>query len=252
MTFPYSFNVAGFELPAQALVPHIQKFSYCLIGIASLAVAFYFPKRSRRSLFFRAAILLTIWVLVSVRQIFRQPPLLLRLSEENQAVPVIRLSLCDLFPRTMIRARKFQNTSTCLLPLADWLRRSLSSGRVVLLWPGLISGSLFCHWPPAGRAGSGGAGTYLSAHRCADHSGYSIGYRATLFQPRLFSASRRRQRRVDRCLNEELSEQEIADYRKAMKWDRWYTSGIEVYGLIGRLEGQVGLAKDSGRTSLLM
>ena len=90
MTFPYSFNVAGFELPAQALVPHIHEFSYCLIGIASLAVAFYFRKRFRRSLLFGAAILLTIWMLVPVRQIFRQPPLLRRLSEENQAVPVIK------------------------------------------------------------------------------------------------------------------------------------------------------------------
>src|SRR2546423_13376929 len=64
LKFPYSFNVAGWELPVQAVVPHIHEFSYGLNGIAALAVAFYFRKRFRRSLLLGAAILFSPLVLV--------------------------------------------------------------------------------------------------------------------------------------------------------------------------------------------
>ena len=47
LTFPYSFNVGGWELPVQNIVPHIHEFSYGLSGIAVLAIAFYFRKRFR-------------------------------------------------------------------------------------------------------------------------------------------------------------------------------------------------------------
>src|SRR5689334_804551 len=90
MRFPYSRNVAGWELPMQALIPHIHEYSYWLNGIAVLALAFFLRKRFRRSLLVGAAILLTLWLLVPVRQILRQPPLLRRLSEEYQAVPAVK------------------------------------------------------------------------------------------------------------------------------------------------------------------
>ncbi len=65
LRFPYSFNVAGFELPVQALVPHIHEFSYGLIGIAVLAIALYYRKRFQWALLLGAAILLADWMLNS-------------------------------------------------------------------------------------------------------------------------------------------------------------------------------------------
>jgi len=46
------------------------------------------------------------------------------------------------------------------------------------------------------------------------------------------------------------NEQAIANYRKAMSWDRWYRSGIEVSNLIGRLERQAGLAEGSAEGAI--
>jgi hypothetical protein len=88
--FPYSFNVGGWELPVQSLVPHIHEFSYGLIGIAVLAVPFYLRKRFRRSLLFGAAILVTLWMPVPARITFHQHPLLRRVSEEGRAVPAVK------------------------------------------------------------------------------------------------------------------------------------------------------------------
>src|SRR6188472_1408845 len=48
--FPYSFNVGGFELPVQNIVPHFHEFSYGVCGIAVLMIAFYFRKRFHWSL----------------------------------------------------------------------------------------------------------------------------------------------------------------------------------------------------------
>ena len=131
LEFPYSFNVGGFELPVQNVVPHFHEFSYGLSGIAVLAVAFCFRKRFRWSLLLGAAILLTLWIFVPARITAHQPTLLRRLSEEGQAVPVIKAFTRRAYlPRITIRPRRSQNISTWLLSQADLLRRSLSSGRV--------------------------------------------------------------------------------------------------------------------------
>src|SRR5689334_2608135 len=67
LKFPYSFNVGGWELPVQNIVPHIHEFSYGLCGIAVLLIAFCLRKRFRWSFLLGAAILLTLWMLVPGR-----------------------------------------------------------------------------------------------------------------------------------------------------------------------------------------
>src|ERR1700739_3961127 len=99
LRFPYSFNVGGWELPIQAIVPHIHEFSYGFNGIAVLAIAFFLRKRFRWSLLLGAAILLTLWLLVPARITFHQAPLLRRLSEENQAVPAIKAFTRSFIPQ---------------------------------------------------------------------------------------------------------------------------------------------------------
>ena len=46
------------------------------------------------------------------------------------------------------------------------------------------------------------------------------------------------------------NEQAIANYRKAMSWDGFYTTGIEVYNLIGQLQRQAGLAESSAERAI--
>src|SRR3954452_21251812 len=90
LEFPSSFNVGGWELPVQNIVPHVHEFSYGLCGIAVLAIAFYFLKRVRWSLLLGTAILLALWMLVPGRIAFHQAALLRRLGEEGQAVPAVK------------------------------------------------------------------------------------------------------------------------------------------------------------------
>jgi hypothetical protein len=100
LKFPYSFNVGGWELPVQNIVPHVHEFSYGLSGIAVLSVAFYLRKRFRWSLLLGAATLLTLWMLVPGRITFHQAPLLRRLSEEGRAVPAIKAFTRSFLPQT--------------------------------------------------------------------------------------------------------------------------------------------------------
>ena len=46
------------------------------------------------------------------------------------------------------------------------------------------------------------------------------------------------------------NEQAIANYRKAMSWDNFYTTGIEVYNVIGQLERQAGLDEGSAERAI--
>src|SRR5206468_6272400 len=42
----------------------------------------------------------------------------------------------------------------------------------------------------------------------------------------------------------------IANYRKAMSWDGFYTTGIEVYNLIGQLQRQAGVDESSAERAV--
>jgi hypothetical protein len=128
--FPYSFNVGGWQLPIQALVPHIHEFSYGLNGIAVLAVAFCLRKRFRRSLLLGAAILLTLWMYVPARMTFQQPAMLRRLSEEGQAVHDIKAFLGKSLPQNYSSTEQIRKHLDLLTP-SGRLAASLS-----VLWLG--------------------------------------------------------------------------------------------------------------------
>lgn len=143
--FPYSFNVGGFELPVQNLVPHLHEFSYGLSGIAVLAIAFCFRNRFRWSLLLGAAILLTLWMLVPARMSFHQATLLRRLSEESQAVPAIKVFTKRYIPQnhgSTEESAKHLDVVTLSGRFAASL--SILAPGMVLFWLWLISSGLLC------------------------------------------------------------------------------------------------------------
>lgn len=239
LKFPYSFNVGGWELPVQNIVPHIHEFSYGFCGIAALAIAFLFRKRFRWSMLLGAAILLTLWMLVPGRITFHQAPLLRRLSEEGQAVPAVKA-----FTRTFlspddgatVAAAKHLDVVTLpgrfaasisILGLG-WFCFGVGSllvaGYVVSQLPGKrTAASLTLILVPVAVLAAVGMSSIIGQHyyhrgslaRAAGHN-----------------------------------EQAIANYRKAMRWDVFYTTGIEVYNLIGQLESQAGVAEGSAERAI--
>jgi hypothetical protein len=239
LKFPYSFNVSGWELPVQNIVPHIHEFSYGLCGIAVLVIAFCFRKRFRWSLLPGAAILLTLWMLVPGRITFHQAALLRRLSEEGQAVPAVKA-----FTRSFLSQN---GGSTEEIPkhldvvtLPGRFAASLSI--LALGWYCFGVGSLLVACYAISR---------LPGHRVA--SGLAIicvplGVLAIVGMPSVVGHHYFNRASSARAAGN--NEQAIANYRKAMKWDGFYTTGIEVYNVIGQLERGAGLAEGSAERAI--
>jgi hypothetical protein len=232
--FSYSRNIAGFELPVQALVPHIHHFSYGLIGIAVLVVAFYFG-----SLLLGAAILLTDWMLVPTRMTFRQPPLLRRLSEEDQAVPVIEAFTRRSLPQNYGSTEAIRKHLDLLTPSG---RFAASLSFLGLGWYCFGFGSFLVACYAVSR---------LPVERMASSLALiavPVGVLTILAVPSLIGQYYFNRGSLARAAGN--NEQAIANYRKAMRWDRWYRSGIEVYNLIGQLQRQAGLAEGSAERAI--
>ena len=237
--FPYSFNVGGFELPVQNVVPHLHEFSYGLSGIAVLVVAFCFRNRFRRSLLLGAAILLTLWMLVPVRITVHQPTLLRRLSEEGQAVPVIKAFTRQHIPQNHGSTEEIAKHLD-VVTLSGRFAASLSI--LALGWYCFGFGSFLVACYAVSRL-PGQRVTSSLALICLP-----VGTLAILAMPSVIGQHYFNRGSLARAAGN--NEQAIANYRKAMRWDNFYTNGIEVYNLIGQLVRQAGLAEDSAERAV--
>jgi hypothetical protein len=239
LKFPYSFNVGGWELPVQNLVPHIHEFSYGLNGIAVLAIAFFFRKRFRWLLLLGAAILLTLWMLVPGRITFHQAALLRRLSEEAQAVPAIKAFTSSFLPQNGGLVEKIpKHFDVVTLPG----RFAASLSILGLGWYCFGVGSLLvaCYAisvMPGKRVAASLALIFVP-----------VGVLTIVGVPSIIGQQYFHRASVARAAGN--NQQAIANYRKAMSWDGFYTTGIEVYNLIGQLEMQAGLAEGSAERAI--
>jgi hypothetical protein len=237
--FPYSFNVGGWELPVQSLVPHIHEFSYGLIGIAVLAVAFYFRKRFRRSLLFGAAILATLWMLVPARITFHQHPLLRRLSEEGHAVPAIKAFSRSHLPQNYGSTEKIPK----LLDVVTLSGRFAASLSILALgWYCFGFGSFLVACYAVRRLPGERVKSSLALISLPVVTVTILAVPSVIGQHYFNRGS------LARAAGD--NEQAIANYRKAMRWDSAYTRGIEVYNLVGQLERQAGLAEGSAERAI--
>jgi hypothetical protein len=239
LKFPYSFNVGGWELPVQNIVPHIHEFSYGLSGIAVLGVAFYFRKRFRWSLLLGAAILLTLWMLVPGRITFHQAALLRRLSEEDQAVPAIKAFTKSFLPQNSSSAEETaKHFDVVTLPG----RFAASLSILGLGWYGFGVGLFLVACYAVSRLPGKRVASSLALVSVPICVLTIVGVPSIIGQYYFNRASH-----AQAAGN---NEQAIAKYRTAMSWDGFYTTGIEVYSLIGQLEKQAGLAEDSAERAI--
>jgi tetratricopeptide (TPR) repeat protein len=239
LSFPYSFNVGGWELPIQNLVPHIHEFSYGLSGIAVLAIGFFLRKRFRWSLLLGAAILLTLWMFVPARITFHQSTLLRRLSEEAQAVPAIKAftrdSVLHDYGSTGEIPKHFD-----VVTLPGRFAASLSVltfGWYCFGFGSVIVGCYAVSRLHGERTASGAV--LVCVPVCAL---VILGLPSAIGQYYFNRGS------VARAAGN--NGQAIVNYRKAMRWDHFYTDGIEVYNLIGQLEKQTGVAEGSAERAI--
>jgi hypothetical protein len=239
LKFPYSFNVGGWEFPVQSIVPHHHEFSYGLCGIAVLAVAFYFRKRFRWSLLLGAAILLTLWIIVPGRMTSYQAAMLRRLNEENQAVPVVKAFTRSFLPENGGSTKEIPKHFD-VVTLPGRFAASLSILGLGWYCFGLGSFLLACY-----------AVSRLPGERVVSSLvlvSLPVGVLTIVGIPSIIGQYYFHRGSVARAAGK--NEQAIANYRKAMSWDCFYTTGIEVYNLIGQLQRQAGLAESSPESAI--
>ena len=239
LRFPYSFNVGGWELPIQNVVPHIHEFSYGFSGIAVLVVAFFLRKRFPQALLIGAAILITFWLLVPGRIIFHQAPLLRRLREETQAVPEIKA-----FNRTFISQDQDRTEKTAkhldVVTLGGRAAAALSILGPGWYWFGLGT-LLVAGYAISLRPGQRIASTLLLIS-------LPVGFLVVLGTPSFIGQYYYHRGSLARTAGN--PRQAIANYRKAMSWDGFYMAGTELYNQIGHLEAEARLAEGSAERSV--
>jgi len=239
LRFPYSFNVGGWELPVQNIVPHIHEFSYGLCGIAVLAIALYFCRRFPWSLLLGAATLLTLWMLVPGRITFHQAALLRRLGEETQAVPAVKAFTGSFLPRNGGSTEKIPK-SFDIVTLPGRFAASLSIAG--LGWYGFGIGSFLVACYAVSR---------LPGRRVKSSlilMFVPVGVLTIVGIPSFIGHYYFHRGSLARAAGN--NDQAIANYRKAMSWDGFYTTGIEVYNLIGQLQIQAGLSEGSAERAI--
>ena len=235
--FPFSRNVSGLRLPLlglPAILPRIHLLSYGVAALAILALGFFLRKTFKPSLALAAALLLTLWTLLPARIAFEQSALLRRLTEEDQAVPVVRGFANIYLPLNFGTPQAIPKH----LDLVTFSGRFMAAVSFLGLgWYCLGFGSLLVAVYGLGR---------LPGERTIPGLaivGLPLAALAILSLPPLIGQHYFDQGSVARAAG--LDEDAIAAYRKAMKWDSWHAEGIEVYNLIGQMERQAGIAEGS-------
>ena len=169
---------------------------------------------------------------------FHQAPLLRRLSEEGQAVVAINAFTTGFLHRNDDSAEARRQVDVVTLP--GRFTASLSILGVGWYCFGVGSLLLGCYAVSRLRGRRVAASLTLIS--------VPVGALAILGLPSLIAHHYYRHGSVARAAGN--WEEAIANYRKAMNWDNFYTTGIEVYDLIGQLERQAGLAQDSAERAV--
>jgi len=235
--FPFGRNIVGLKLPLLGLpgvLPRIHLLSYGVAALAVLAIGFFLRKTFRPSLTLAAALLLTLWTLVPARIAFEQSAFLRRLTEEDQAVPVVRAFTNNYLPQNFGTAEAIAKHLD-VVTLSGRFMAALSFlglGWYCFGFGSLLVAAYGLNRLPGERSVPGLALV-----------GLPLGALAILSLPPLVGQHYFDKASVARAAG--FDEDAIAAYRKAMRWDSWHAEGIEVYNLIGQMEKQAGIAEGS-------
>jgi tetratricopeptide (TPR) repeat protein len=235
--FPLSRDLSGLQLPLRGnvgLIPHIYLLSFGGLGIAVLTIGLLLSRLSNFLLAFGAAILLTLCMAVPCQIAFQQPTLLRRLTTEAQEVPLIKDFTKKYLPPNYGAVEEIPKHFKLYTTLG---RFAAACSFLGVGWNCFGFGSLLIAVYSISRVPDGRAATAL-ALICIPMCGLAFLLTRPLIAQHYFTSAGRAKARGH-------NEEAIANYRKAMWWDRWHAQDIDIYATIGDLEKQGGIAEDS-------
>lgn len=231
--FPFSRNLKGLQLPllhSVGLTPHISLFSYGFLAIVVLAAGLIFFRLSFGFLAAAAAVLLTLFALTPAHLAFQEPTMLQRLTEESEALPLIKAFTKDYLPQNYGAA---EDVPKRFVLYSGWGRFVAGWSFLGLGWYVLGLGSLF-------------VGLFALAHLRGQRAvvifallGLPLAALAIVLAPAMLGQHYFTNGALAKAHGENRAA--IASFRKAMRWDAWHAQDIDLYATIGELQRAAGM-----------
>lgn len=237
LNFPLSRQFTGLQLPIIrriGLIPHRYLLSYGLLALAVIAIGLLSLRISRWLLPVAAAVLLTMFAVLPCQVAFEQPALLHRLTSEVTDVSLTRTFAKQYLPQNFGYVEEIPSH---LELRTAWGRLNTAFSFLGLGWICFGFGSMLVSIYAINRVRyHGGLATLVLVS-------LPLGTVGILLTKPLLAQHYFQQARVAQALGH--NQEAIADYRRAIWWDRWYEEDVETYAIIGDLQRQSHLAEGS-------
>lgn len=235
--FPLTSNLSGLKLPLfhdSGIIPQVTLLSFGAVGIVTLIVGVVLGRFFVSALALVAAVLITLCVLTPAHIAFQQPMMLRHLTDELQAIPWRKVFTKEYLPANYGSPELLPNQ---LILYTAYGRLLAAFSFLRLGWTCFALGSLLIAVYAMRRLPDGKMATGL-ALICLPAGALAIVITPAMIGQHYFnSGSIAKARGHD--------QEAIADYRKAMKWDRWHAQDISLYATIGDLQKKSGVESNS-------
>src|SRR5256714_11642401 len=235
--YPLTSNLSGLKLPLfhdPGVIPHVTLFSFGVLGIVVLLVGLLLARFFTSALGLAAAILITVCVLTPAHIAFEQPMMLRRLTDELQAVPWRKVFTKEYLPANYGSPEVLPNR----LVLYTATGRFLAAFSFLRLgWTCFGLGSVLVAIYAVRRLPDGKLAIGLAVI-CLPLGALAIVSTPVIIGQHYFN-------RGSIAKAQGHNQEAIADYRKAMKWDRWHAQNIGLYATIGDLQRKSGIENNS-------
>ena len=215
--YPLTSNLSGLKLPLfhdPGVIPHVTLLSFGALGIVVLLVGLLLGRFFTSALGLAAAVLVTLCVLTPAHIAFEQPMMLRRLTDELQAVPWRKVFTKEYLPANYGSPEVLPNR----LVLSTASGRFLAAFSFLRLgWTCFALGSLLVAIYAMRRLPDGKMAIGL-ALVCLP-----LGALAIVITPPIIGQHYFNRGSIAKAQGHD--QEAIADYRKAMKWDRVACAG---------------------------
>ena len=235
--YPLTSNLSGLKFPLfhdSGVIPHVTLLSFGVLGIVVLIAGVILRRFFVSALGLAAAVLITLCVLTPAHIAFQQPMMLRRLTDELQAVPWRKVFTKEYLPANYGSPEVLPNRLVLYTATGRFLA-AFSFLRVG--WTCFALGSVLVAIYAVRRLPNGKLAIGLAVI-CLPLGALAIVSTPVIIGQHYFN-------RGSIAKAQGHNQEAIADYRKAMKWDRWHAQNIGLYATIGDLQKKSGIENNS-------